>query len=127
MTRLVPFDEGAVSENAVADFKETTMYGKCGIGREFVFFSKWLKTYYIPIEDIANIYREVEMVDASCCTAGENLHIHRMIISLKDGREVISQAAGRREGEKLDALIVERGISNKILGRDRHGKAAYSH
>lgn len=110
MTKLYPFEEAYNSPEAESDYAGVTMYGKAGVGQKFYFFREHFKIYYLPLSEIANSYRLIEIVNANACTAGENLFIQRLCAETKSGKEIISVIPDKRQAEKLFGILKERGI-----------------
>lgn len=111
MAKLIPYRESYEEADAAQDYADVTMYGKAGIGRKYYYFKKGLKTFYLPLTEIKSAHRNIEMVTANACTAGENLFIQRMCVLTNSGEEIVSDTQDRKQAEKLFGLMRDAGIA----------------
>ncbi|MCI1722648.1 MAG: hypothetical protein LKM41_07455 [Lachnospiraceae bacterium] len=110
MAKIIPYKQSYENPDAEADYQDVTMYGKSGVGQKYYFFKKGLKTFYLPLSEIVNASRHIEMVTANACTAGENLFIQRIYVTTKDGEDIVTIIPDRKQAEKVFGIIRERGI-----------------
>jgi hypothetical protein len=110
MAKLYPYREAYADPGAEKEFPEVTMYGKSGIGQKYYFFRKGLKTFYLPISEIKNARRNIEIVSANACTAGDNLFVQRLYVTTNEGEDIVTIIPDRKQAEKIFSLIRERGV-----------------
>lgn len=120
MAKLYPYKEAWAGDGAEKDYAGVTMYGKSGVGSQYYFFKKGLKTFYLPLDKIRSAHRSIEIVNANACTAGENLFIQRLYVTTCEDEDIITIIPDKKQAEKVFALLKERGVPATAI--EKRGK-----
>lgn len=109
------------NENAAldADFAAADWYGNVRVGKDNIFYRRFMNLYYIPVGEIERAYRRVEEVKGRTGCCSNDFSIHRLILIQRDGTETvikIGEEMYRHEPEKLIETIRNR-FPSVAIGR----------
>lgn len=93
-----------ISAELDREFQEARQLGLVKVGSVNLFWRNKLRWFYLPAAEITQAYRRIEQVEShtSCCET--DFSIHRLILMLKDGTELvvfIGESMYRHEPEML--------------------------
>ena len=71
------------------DFLAAETYGKVKPGKRAVFWKSGFRWYYMPLENVRQIFRRVEPVYGKLCCGGRSFLIEWLVLILHDGSEVV--------------------------------------
>lgn len=93
--------ETADKQDMEQDYRESREIGIIRIGKEYLYFRRLRKIYYIPYADIRRCFRRVMLVPAKLCCGKGNLEVENLVICTDRGEAAQIQLPGAKAGKLL--------------------------
>lgn len=93
--------EEADKQDMEQDYKGSREIGIIRIGKEYLYFRRLRRIYYIPYADIRRCFRRVMLVPAKLCCGKGNLEVENLVICTDRGEAAQIQLPGAKAGKLL--------------------------